>query len=260
KNKKKFALRSENRTGIILVSLINALLLIINVIDINWIWFDFQLLEGMDLKQLVHEGTYLLILSILISMGIILFYFRANLNFYKRSKWLKYGVYIWILQNVILAVSVAIRNFHYINYFGLAYKRIGVLIFLVLTIIGLITLAYKILSKKTGFYMIKTNAWSVFFMMIFISFFNWDIIITKHNLNHRFPQNMEADFLLRMSDKTLHILSNEKEKFKTQPFLKNQNSVKILEKRIDQFIDIQSERSFFSWNYGDYKALKELTK
>lgn len=258
--RKIFALRSENRMGIILVALINCLLLIINIIDINWIWFDFKLLEGMDLKQLVHEGTYLLILSTLISMAIILFYFRANLNFYKKSKWLRYGVYAWIFQNMILAVSVAIRNFHYIDYFGLAYKRIGVLIFLVLTVIGLITIIIKILKKNTGFYMIKTNAWSVFFMMIFMSFFNWDIIITKHNLSHRYPQNMEADFLLRMSDKTLYILNENKEKFKTQPFLKNENSVEILENRINAYKNLQSERTIFSWNYPDSKSIKVLFK
>ena len=61
----------------------NVLLLVVNAIDINWIWFGFKPAPGFDLTQFVHEGTYVLILSILVAMGIVLWFFRRNLNFYE---------------------------------------------------------------------------------------------------------------------------------------------------------------------------------
>ncbi len=252
------ALQNEYKRALILVILINILVLIVNIIDINWIWLNFELKEGMDLKQLVHEGTYLLILSILLSMTLILIYFRGNLNFFSKNKLLKYGVYAWLGQNIIMIISVIIRNYHYINYFGLAYKRIGVLIFLCLTIVGLITIFLKIQKKRSGFYLLKTNAWAVFLMMIFISFFNWDIIITKHNLDHRFPENMEADFLLRMSDNTLYILDENRDKFINSNFLKNENSIEILDQRIEDFIYSKEEKSWLSWSYASSNSYENL--
>jgi len=125
------ALNSEYKSAIILFALLNVLILVINIIDIWWVWFNFEW-NGEYLKQFVHEGTYLLILSILVSLAISIFYFRGNLNFLKNNKVLKYLAYTWLAQNAVLTISVGIRNFWYINYFSLAYLRIGVIFFLLL--------------------------------------------------------------------------------------------------------------------------------
>ena len=120
---KNTALKTEYTSAIILFTLLNILILIINLIDIWWVWFNFEW-EGEYLKQFVHEGTYLLILSIIISLAISIYYFRGNINFLKNNTLLKYLAFAWLAQNAILTISVGIRNFWYINYFSLAYLRI----------------------------------------------------------------------------------------------------------------------------------------
>ena len=69
------ALKNEYKAGVFLLIVLNVLLLIVNCIDLNIVWFNFQW-DGYFLKQFVHEGTYLLILSILISIALVLYFQR----------------------------------------------------------------------------------------------------------------------------------------------------------------------------------------
>ncbi|MEM9985437.1 MAG: DUF4173 domain-containing protein, partial [Bacteroidota bacterium] len=184
------ALKNEYRTGLMLMLSVNLLLLVNNLIDIDWIWINFEPGPEIDLTQFVHEGTYLLIISILLSMGIMLYYFRGNLNFYSRSRWLKGLSYAWILQNVILVVSVALRNYHYIAEGGLAYKRIGVFFFLALVVFGLFTLWLKIRDRMSTYYLFRVNAWAVYGIAMLLSSVNWDRVITDYNLIHSQPNQL----------------------------------------------------------------------
>ncbi|MBK7383721.1 MAG: DUF4173 domain-containing protein [Flavobacteriales bacterium] len=118
-------LERERRMGMVLLVLVNALLLAVNVIDISWVWIGFEVPENFSLKQFVHEGTWILIISIFLSMLILLHLFRRNQNFYVRSAWLRILGLVWVGQNLVLGVSVFLRNYHYISFHGLAYKRIG---------------------------------------------------------------------------------------------------------------------------------------
>ena len=138
------ALRNELTVGIISLALLNALLLSINIIDIIYVWLGFSYKSTMNLSAYVHEGAGMLIFSIVLAMVVLLFFFRRNLNFYKKNKYLRYGAIIWIVQNIILVISVFIRDYYYFVHMGMAYKRIGVMIFLVLVLTGLITVFIKI--------------------------------------------------------------------------------------------------------------------
>jgi len=188
-----FSLPNENRLGIMIMTLVNLLLIIVNVIDIKWLWFGFEYLPDMNLSQLVHEGTYVLILSILLSMAIMLYFFTGNLNFYEKNRWLVWLAGLWMMQNTIVVISVAIRNFHYIHYYGLAYKRIGVLVFLFLTLIGLLTLAIKIYNKRSAYFLWRVNSWAAILTLVIISSVNWDLLIARHNLAHPYPEKDNCD-------------------------------------------------------------------
>src|SRR5690606_28371186 len=93
-------LQTEYKIGLLVLAVLNLLLLAVNVIDIQWVWIGFEVPLHFNLRQFVHEGTYLLILSILISIGIVLYLFRGSLNFHPKNKWLKILGKAWIIQNV----------------------------------------------------------------------------------------------------------------------------------------------------------------
>jgi hypothetical protein len=121
--------------GLIFVFMMNALLVLLNIIDIQFTWIGFDPAQVDNLAYYVHNGTYLLIFSIVMSMLLLLYFFRGNQNFYTKNRFLKFGAYFWIVQNAFMALSVGLRNLYYIEYYyALSYKRIGVMIISILTI------------------------------------------------------------------------------------------------------------------------------
>jgi hypothetical protein len=202
-------LLNEYRVGILILATLNALLLIVNIIDLSWVYIGFEVPKEFNLKQFVHEGTYLLILSILLSIGIVLYFFRGSLNFYPKNIALLWLGRIWIIQNAFLCLSVFMRNFHYISYHGLASKRIGMVAFLAMTFFGLFSLIVKVNKKKSTYYLLRVNTWFIFLALVCLSFFNWDRIIVSNNLAHHNPSEIDIDHYLDL-DPTMTplILSN----------------------------------------------------
>ncbi len=263
------ALKNEYKAAIFLFIVLNLILFTLNAIDIYWVWFNFEW-SGQLLKQFVHEGTYLLIFSILISIAIVLFYFRKNLNFYKKNKLLKNLGYVWIIQNAVLVISVGIRNYWYINYYSLAYKRIGVFIFLALTLYGLYTVIIKIKDTKSSYYLYKMNTLAIFIILVLSSLINWDSLIVKYNFKHSYKSYLHLSYLSVMSDKSLMYLDkpltelieinkHQKENFKVTKYdISPKNYFNIIEKRKRQFKKKWESKSILEWSLAEYLTYKNL--
>lgn len=262
------ALRNENRTGIITLVLLNVLLLGINSIDIVYVWFGFKANSSTNFSESVHEGTGLLIFSILLAMMVLLFFFRGNLNFYQKNKWLRYGAYAWLAQNALLVISVLLRDYYYIAHDGLAYKRIGVLIFLSLVLAGLTTVFFKIYYRKTSYYLLRLNAWFATIMLVVCSCVNWDEMIAKYNLARKDTIALDVKFLLTLSNKTLPLLQQNIEIF--EPPLKSTNGegeylyrssltpMQVFQQRKRNFQEELDRYSWLSWNMADESVKRAL--
>ena len=263
------ALRNENIVGIISLAMLNLLVLFINVIDIKYVWFGFTYTPGLDLKSYVHDGTGMLIFSIVLAMAVLLFFFRGNLNFYKKNKWLRYGAYGWIFQNAILVVSVLLRDFYYIQYMGLAYKRIGVLFFLAMVLMGLVTVFMKIHQRKTSYYLWRVNGWFAILLLVVSSCINWDETMASYNLAHRNVVPLDVKFLLSLSDKTLpliekniEILDDKNENQQGEGEYLNRSSLtprQQFEQRKKEFLEEQKQYSWLSWNKTDAYVKEHLS-
>src|SRR5690606_39339795 len=81
-----------------------------------------------------------------------------------------------------LIASAFYQNSVYINAMGLTYKRLGVYLFLIICLIGLVYSFLKIHQKRTNFYLIDRMSWTIFYSLIFCSIFNWGNIMTNFNL------------------------------------------------------------------------------
>lgn len=264
-------LSNELKAAVFLLFILNIIIFILNFIDIYWVWFNFSW-NGALLKQFVHEGTYLLILSILISIIIVLYYFRSNLNFFSKNKWLKYLSYVWLFQNAILAISVGVRNFWYIYYYSLAYKRIGVIVFLLLTLYGLFSVYIKVKEKKSAFYLIRYNTLAFVIMMVVFSLFNWDTIIARYNFANRHRAYVHFEFLASLSDKALPYLEyplEELQKTETRQdsifpltrggqYITAFEYVNRIEIKKQKFKRNWESKGILSWNYPEYVAYTKI--
>ncbi|MEH3115591.1 DUF4153 domain-containing protein [Pedobacter terrae] len=262
---KKMALKTEYIIGLISFVSLNLLLLFVNLIDISTLWLGYK--PKGNFSADLHDGTNALIFSIILAMAIILYFFRGNLNFYHKSKTLKNLAIAWIVQNFILIISVFIRDGYYIEFYGLTNKRIGVLVFAILCIIGLATVYIKVVKEKTLFYLFKVNGNIWFVLLLAFSLVNWDVFIAEYNLSNSERVVVDADYLLSLSDKTLPILDQNRAKLQydsskdlpEREIAKPQGAQfyeELLNERIGYFKERYQNVSWLSWNLQDWNTAK----
>lgn len=292
---KKMALKTENTIAIISFVGLNALLLCLNTIDISTLWMGN--LGTLNFSEALHGSTNALIVSIVMAMIVILYFFNGNLNFYSKNKTIRFLAYSWIIQNAFLILSVVLRDHHYIAMHGLTYKRIGVILFSLLCFIGLLTVYLKVANKKSFFYLFKTNGTIWYILLLLCSIINWDVFIVGYNMKKRNSASVDVRYLMSLSDKTLPQLIENKELLKkylsptSSPYsyvddytniksvdttsvkkaaldsteIKkqirlslNQTFEQDLAKRMKRFKNNQEKISWLSWNYRDWQTERYL--
>jgi uncharacterized membrane protein len=143
----------------------------------------FEVIEKTNLSADTHERVNAVIFSILMAVGVILFYFKGGFNFDEKAHLLKKLAKVWIVLNVVLIVSAMIKNTEYVSFYGLTYKRLGVYAFLILAIIGLVYSFLKITKQKTNAYLVNQMVWYFYGTILICSFFNWGNLITNYNIS-----------------------------------------------------------------------------
>lgn len=181
----------------------------------------------------------------------MVYYFRGNINFFHGNRSLKNLAYVWIFQNLLLAFSAAYKNLIYIQEFSLTYKRIGVFVYLLLTVIGLITTYQKLSRRRTLWYLLHINTWSVVVILFISSFISWDIFITRHNLQR--SNKPDFKYLINLSNANIPLLV---------PYLESaqleENEKQALTEKIETFKSVEIAQSWLSWNYQDYLITRSL--
>lgn len=222
----------ERKSGEITLVLLNFMLLIF-IITYNYEQF-FEAVETSKLSSATHERVNAVIFSIIMAVGVILFYFKGGFNFDKKAARLKKLAKVWIVLNGILIVSTIIKNSEYVSFFGLTYKRLGVYAFLILAIIGLIFTFLKITRQKTNAYLFNQMVWCFYATILLCSFVNWGNLITNYNVSVN--KGVEPRFLssLNFNDESCdayfstikiddeqygHLQENNIENHKADPFL-----------------------------------------
>lgn len=250
----------------ILFVLLNLMLLAINMLDINYLYIGAGLPEGITHKQFVHQGVDMLILSILLGIGIILYSFRGNLNFDARNKIIKLLVYIWLAQNAMMVISTGLRNHLYINEALLTYKRIGVYYWLALAITGLITTTLKIRRIEKAWYLLRVNSLIAFVILVISSSIDWDKWIGDYNFSHiRYIASLDKKYLIDLSEtnlKQLYKIKNQKE-FETDSvyhynYKYHYSNKSALDVKLYNFLVNNYQKDWRSFSFRTKRILKEI--
>lgn len=238
-------LKKENQLGITLISLLNALIVLFLITDITFILTNEEVRASVFSSQ-VHSGINALIASIIIAIVILLYVFRGDINFYKENKALKRLAFTWIILNTILVLSIVVKNSQYIYYFGLTYKRIGVLVYLTLATTGLITTLLKIDKVKNIWYLLRVNTRAAFIVLILSSTVNWDYHITNYNFNY--AKSMDFKYLIELSNNNTFLL---KEQVKSKDLHKD--SIILIEQKYNTYVYELRTNSWQELQYDNYK-------
>lgn len=256
-------LKKEYLTMVLLLVLLNVLILVLNIIDLDWVWLHYRW-DGGELKEFVHEGTYLLIVAILFSCAIALHIFRNNLNHYSGNKRLKQLTYLWIGQNIFMALSVAMRTWRYIEHFNLAHLRIGLLYFLLAAIVFMVFILIKIRYAKSGFYLIRKTMAAAFLIAFMLCPFDWDRLIVRYNFAHSDSGFVHKDWTMTLSDKTLPIIGEHLDFMQGQIDSNSWHSGKadtyngLYRQRVSGFLRNYEQKQWLSLSYAEYDAYRRL--
>lgn len=273
-----FGVRNEYISGILLFVMLNILLLVVNLLDVQYVYISKVLPEGLSHSEYVHQGIELLIISIIIAIAIILFVFRGKMNFYSKSKALRLLATLWIIQNMFMIVSTIVRNNMYVaEYGGLTYKRIGVYVYLALALIGLVTTWVKIWKLKSNWYLFRANSISWYCMLVVASLINWDALITGFNTGHaKDLKELDKGYLIDLAPSTLPemLAYNDTSSLLRETMAKGDYSTDIfrgfdqnyldrtLENRLHgklyRFLNKRSKTGWQSWNYDDARIYREV--
>lgn len=246
---KLLSLVNEHRSALLLLGLLNALLLFVNLIDINYLYLAAELPEGMNYSDMVHQSVATLIVSILLAIGVILFYFRGRLNFYENSRLLKVFTHLWIAQNILLVVATAYRNGLYIDEYSLTFKRIGVYVWLLLTLIGLLFTIYKVATKRSNWFLVRSTGWAFLTVLLLSASVNWTQVVTQFNIDQSIAQSKPLDFeyLKRLGAANLPQLIDYRTRQVQSPSAFGYASEYNLEHNIARFVS--------DYEQGDWRSL-----
>jgi hypothetical protein len=96
--------------------------------------------------------------------------------------------------------STAIRNQIYIQDFNFTYKRIGVYVWLFLSVAGLLITFYTIYKNRSNWFLIRTNFAVWFTCLTLSSCVNWDKLITNYNIYNKPLAQVDFHYLFSLSD------------------------------------------------------------
>ena len=218
---------TERFGGLLLFVVLNIMLVILNSGDIQTLYFKGGLPKNISHSDFVHNGVGIIIFSIIIATSLIMFLFRKEFVSVKNNKALMACVYVWIVQNILMLSSTTLRNQIYVHDYNFTYKRIGVYVWLLLTVIGLLIMFWKLYKKQSNWYLIKTNVAVWFTVLTLSSLVNWDILITRYNISNKPLKEVDLYYLFSLSDSNLPDLlaiSKQTEFYKCPDSLRNYSS------------------------------------
>lgn len=224
-------LDAERTSGVISFFSLN-ILLVFFIITYNYEQFYEISKTPVQLSEETHERVNAVIMSIIMAVLVIMFYFKSGFNFDPKAKLMKLLARIWIILNAILVFSAALKNYEYIISYGFTYKRLGVFAFLLLALIGLALTFIKIQKKKRNAFLFNTMIWYFYGTILACSYVNWGGIITSQNMkrkdfavNYHFEQiNFSERGLLKYAEEKNDLQLKKKvlekaKQEKSKPFL-----------------------------------------
>jgi hypothetical protein len=269
--KKQTRLETEKLSLIVLFTLLNIMLLLINVGDFNTILLNGKLPQGIKHSDFVHNGVASLIFSIIFAICIIMYFLRNDLNFQKGNRFFKSLVLLWILQNILMLISTCWRNHIYISEYTLTHLRIGVYVWLVLAFIGLILTAVKIIYNKSNWFLVRSNFSAWILVLVLSSSVDWDLTIARYNLQNKKINEIDYHYLFSLSDTAIpELITFCKDKLATErvPITKNHSErgdyynypfdyLNLMHYKIESYLADYTP-DIRSWDLRDERILKSI--
>jgi hypothetical protein len=169
---------------------VNLLFVLYNAVDVVFLWFKAALPAGLNYSGYAHEGVFWLTMALALTSFVIGVIFIGGLNFHRRTRLLKILAWVWVVQNLILALNTFGRLQMYMDFNGLTRLRIVGAYGITLVVIGLLVVAFKMHRGRSFLWMVRRHltAFGLALFVLAVTPRDWLVwqfntrIILHHNL------------------------------------------------------------------------------
>jgi hypothetical protein len=239
----------DYKIGIVSIWIVSVLLVTMNALDV-FVMFTGKLPKNVTYSEYVHQGFSILIFSMSLAVGLIIYFFRGQLNFYKKIDAIRKASSFWISQNLLLVIITGYKNYIYVAAYGLTYKRIAVFFGLFCVLVSLILSYEKVKRPISNWFYFNKLAFRTFLLVVVISVLPYDMIITNYNLKN--VESPDYYYLLRLENPDLYEV---KQSFDNSGFVSDKLMTR-LEKRINSSKYEFKKMNWQSWNLYSKKNME----
>lgn len=171
--------------GSVTLSLIafNAVFLLENLLDAAYLSGLAQLPAGITLADYAHRGAYPLIVTALLAALFVLVTLRPGSGT-AASPVVRRLVTLWIIQNLALVASAALRTIAYVEAYSLTVLRISALLWMGLVAAGLVLVLWRMLAGKSAAWLINANLASAGLLLSAVCFVDLGAAAAQWNVRH----------------------------------------------------------------------------
>ena len=143
-------------TLVLSLATFNAVFALQNVLDVVFLWSGAPLPAGVTMADYAHRGAYALIVTALLAALFVLVTLRPG-SAGAASPAVRRLVTLWIVQNLLLVASSALRLVDYIEAYSLTTLRIAALAWMALVATGLGLILWRLLKGRSAGWLINAN-------------------------------------------------------------------------------------------------------
>jgi hypothetical protein len=187
---------------LIALGLFNTIFAVQNGLDIAFLWSGGVLPAGLSQTEYVHRGAYPLIGTALIAGVMALAMLRPG-SASAQHPWARRLVTVWVVQNLVLVASSALRTIDYINASMLTTWRIAALAWMGLVALGLVLICWRILKGCSARWLINWNALATGLVLTVCSFVDLGALAATFNVRRQAPAAIDLCYLSQVGDGAL---------------------------------------------------------
>jgi hypothetical protein len=191
---------------------LNIMFLTENILDLQYIWSGNLLPAGMNHAEYVHRGSYTLIATAILAGALVIFALQPGSRS-EASPPVRWLVYLWTAQNVLLVASSAKRTLSYVEAYGMTLWRLSGLIWMGLVTAGLLFIVARVISRRGNLWLLNVNLCTAFILLLVCGFMDFRGIVADWNVSRAIAKMAEpapgfdTDYMLQMGPSAIPALN-----------------------------------------------------
>ncbi len=188
----------------------NAIFAVQTALDLTYLWGGAALPAGMSHADYAHRGAYPLIATALLAGAFVLAAMRPG-GAEEKNKFIRWLVYAWIAQNIMLCISSILRLDLYVEVYSLTELRIAAGIWMALVAVGLGLILVRIALRKPNAWLVASNCMVLLVTLYACAFVDFSAVIADFNVSHSAEmagegQELDAYYFIKLGPTALPAL------------------------------------------------------